>query len=185
MQQQQQHDFLHRSSSDDSTSRVDSHLLEKDILSFPQRDSFWRRQYWAIFAHFMIFCLYLVTVSLLVVENWRLRDLLRPSLLESPANEAVKWEVQEWHAGDGLREPYVGEPRPELEEAWKGLLGSTFTPITQKHRGSYRHYFDFVLLVCRYERSTLPRRHQSLQSRRKRHRITRRIRLSRNVECLS
>ena len=29
-----------------------------------------------------------------------------------------------WHAGDGLSEPYVGYPRPELEKAWKGLLGS-------------------------------------------------------------
>lgn len=42
----------------------------------------------------------------------------------APANEAVEWEVTEWHAGDGLHEPYVGVPRPELEDAWKGLLQS-------------------------------------------------------------
>ncbi len=65
-----------------------------------------------------------MTISLLIAENWRLQALVRPSLLHSPANEAVDWEVQEWHAGDGLHEPYVGEPRPELEDAWRGLLGS-------------------------------------------------------------
>lgn len=42
----------------------------------------------------------------------------------APANEAIQWNVAPWPAGDGLSEPFVGYPRPELEEAWHGLLGS-------------------------------------------------------------
>jgi hypothetical protein len=129
-QQQQQHDIPHRLSADDSSSSIDSHLLEKEINSIHQRGSFWRRNYRAFLVHVAILFIYLISVSLLLAENWRLQALVRPSLLKSPANEAVHWEVQEWHAGDGLHEPYVGEPRPELEEAWKGLLGSTlFTTL--------------------------------------------------------
>jgi Mycotoxin biosynthesis protein UstYa len=124
-QQQQQHDIPHRLSSDDSSSSIDSHLLEKEINSIRQREPFWRRNYIAFLVHTAILFIYLISVSLLLAENWRLQALVRPNLLKSPANEAVHWEVKEWHAGDGLHEPYVGEPRPELEEAWEGLLGST------------------------------------------------------------
>jgi hypothetical protein len=73
----------------------------------------------------------------------------------------VKWEVQKWHAGDGLHEPYVGEPRPELEEAWKGLLGSSFNPTTYKQSWFYHRDFDFSIAVCRSERPALPRRYKA------------------------
>jgi hypothetical protein len=37
----------------------------------------------------------------------------------------VRWKLHEFNYGDGYtNNPFSGYPRPELEEAWDGLLGS-------------------------------------------------------------
>ncbi|KAH0541630.1 hypothetical protein FGG08_003920 [Glutinoglossum americanum] len=109
----------------DEDSSPDDVLLEK-VPQIWHRQSFWRGHVRAICIHSIVFFLYLTTIATLISWNLRLHARLRRSLLVSPANEVVEWEVGEWHSGDGLHEPYVGYPRPELEEAWAGLLGSTF-----------------------------------------------------------
>ncbi|TVY36153.1 hypothetical protein LOCC1_G007439 [Lachnellula occidentalis] len=40
----------------------------------------------------------------------------------APANEALRWQLHQFHSGDGHEGTYSGYPRPEHEEAWKGLL---------------------------------------------------------------
>ena len=144
-------DAAGRASLDEPSSVIDG-LLEKEILGLRRKTSFWRHHIRAICVHSIIFLLYLTTLSLLMVSNNRLRVQLHGSRIycefcrvipracrcacpiclltfTAPANEAVEWEVTEWHAGDGLHEPYVGEPRPELEDAWRGLLGSKHRSI--------------------------------------------------------
>ncbi|KAI1384936.1 uncharacterized protein F4822DRAFT_416741 [Hypoxylon trugodes] len=99
-------------SSDDDT------LLTQDTRKFKQRKSFWRRHVRAIYVHIVLFSLYCITVITLVAWN----SSLRKEILFSPANEVLKWNTGPWPEGDGLTEPYVGYPRPELEKAWEGLL---------------------------------------------------------------
>ncbi len=48
--------------------------------------------------------------------------------------------MQEFHLGDGTEGPYSGYPRPELEEAWGKLLGSTSYP--KRLPNAITHYFD-------------------------------------------
>lgn len=43
--------------------------------------------------------------------------------MAAPANEALRWKLHVFNSGDGHEGPYSGYPRPELEEAWDGLLG--------------------------------------------------------------
>ena len=59
------------------------------------------------------------------VEDFGLLTEIRCGI--APANEAVKWKVTKWHSGDSLGTAFTGEPRPELEDAWNGLLGSKTT----------------------------------------------------------
>ncbi|KAJ8130252.1 hypothetical protein O1611_g3378 [Lasiodiplodia mahajangana] len=79
--------------------------------------------------------LVILYVSTIIYFAWRtsvLESKLRRSSLYSPANEALEWKLSHWPHGDGLSEPYVGYPRPELEEAWEGLLGNMNIRISKQ-----------------------------------------------------
>ncbi|KAE8451799.1 hypothetical protein EG329_002639 [Mollisiaceae sp. DMI_Dod_QoI] len=103
------------------------------------RHPLWRQWVLPFCIHLMIFftysTLFLLTLSLRSKAEQSCRN-----LLYSPANEVLHWEVQEFHLGDGTEGPYSGYPRPELEEAWGKLLGSTSYP--KRLPNAITHYFD-------------------------------------------
>lgn len=72
--------------------------------------------------------------------------------MTAPANKALQWKLHEFNFGDGDEGPYSGYPRPELEEAWEGLLGSKLFLKSN----IYSRYLGFMF--CRDECSLLSRR---------------------------
>jgi hypothetical protein len=112
------------SSSDHDSFTSADHLLEKHESQPDSQVSFWKR-HGGICTHIIIFLFYFATITMLAAENSKLR---KPTVIYTPANEAVAWKVTKWNNGDSLGTDFTGEPRPELEKAWEGLLGSTFIP---------------------------------------------------------
>ncbi|KAI0378054.1 hypothetical protein F5Y04DRAFT_166361 [Hypomontagnella monticulosa] len=130
-------------SGDDYSWKKSSDLTDRDGLLSQETSSpkgakpFWRRHIWAICCHIMLLTLYLTSIASLAARNSALRmKLLRTSYF-SPATEAIEWVMAPWPAGDGLSEPFVGYPRPELEKAWEGLLKNMNIRISKE---DVRHF---------------------------------------------
>ncbi|KAM0797307.1 hypothetical protein BDR22DRAFT_892409 [Usnea florida] len=88
----------------------------------PHRQRFWRRYLLPCCAHLFTFLIYSTLVTLAL--NARSKSVQsKRNILYSPANNALRWKLHEFHSGDGHEGPFSGYPRPELEEAWEGLLG--------------------------------------------------------------
>lgn len=113
-------DYSWRKSSEGSTDQ--DGLLSQDFTQLKQRKPFWKKHARAICGHLVLFLFYLSMMAFLAAWNSNLRTKLQRTSLYSPANEVLEWNVAPWPSGDGLTEPYVGYPRPELERAWDGLL---------------------------------------------------------------
>lgn len=108
-----------------SASRHD--LLEKvsfmtEALENPHPQRFWRRLLLPFCVHLFIFLIY-STLAIFALDSRSKSVPQKRNLLYSPANEALRWKLHEFNSGDGHEGPYSGYPRPELEEAWDGLLG--------------------------------------------------------------
>jgi len=102
------------------------------------RRSFWVRNLFAFCIHLAIFLTYTILATLAldsrtktVQQSRNLLYCMLPTLFETlilidtaPANEVLRWQLHQFHSGDGHEGPYSGYPRPELEEAWENLLGS-------------------------------------------------------------
>lgn len=97
-------------------------LMRGDVSEFQApKKPFWRRHLLAAFIHLFIFSVYF-TLGILALDS-RAKIAIQPhSLLWSPANGIIEYELQTFNSGDGHEGPYSGYPRPDLEEAWTGLL---------------------------------------------------------------
>jgi len=121
--------LLERPSSETEIGSASRHdLLEKESFitqtaENSRRQPFWRRHILPFCVHLIIFLIY-STLALLAVDSRSKVVQSSTNLLYSPANEALRWKLHQFHSGDGHEGPYSGYPRPELEEAWNGLLGN-------------------------------------------------------------
>ncbi|KAK2752395.1 hypothetical protein FQN55_007435 [Onygenales sp. PD_40] len=109
-------------SSMDSADTTDTLLEKPSPLYNTRKLPFWREHLILVLSTGLVF-FFLFAFSAIVFENNRkLERKLQSSLIYSPANEALKWEVVEWEHDDGAQGDYVGEPRPVLEKAWKDIF---------------------------------------------------------------
>ncbi|EEQ88549.2 uncharacterized protein BDCG_03669 [Blastomyces dermatitidis ER-3] len=109
-------------SSTESADTTDT-LLEKPLARYHENTlPFWREHIKTVLATGTAF-FFLAAFSAIVFENnIKLQRKLQSSLIYSPANEALKWNVVEWEHDDGAHGDYVGEPRPVLERAWRDIF---------------------------------------------------------------
>ncbi|EEH37762.2 hypothetical protein PAAG_00683 [Paracoccidioides lutzii Pb01] len=109
-------------SSSESAGTTDTLLEKSSALYHEKKLPFWREHIKIVLVTGIAF-LFLFAFSAIVFENNRkLEKKLQSSLIYSPANEALKWNVVEWKHDDGAQGDYVGEPRPALEKAWKDIF---------------------------------------------------------------
>ncbi|ODH46887.1 hypothetical protein GX48_07030 [Paracoccidioides brasiliensis] len=109
-------------SSSESAGTTDTLLEKSSALYRENKLPFWREHIKIVLVTGIAF-LFLFAFSAIAFENNRkLEKKLQSSLIYSPANEALKWNVVEWKHDDGAQGDYVGEPRPALEKAWKDIF---------------------------------------------------------------
>ncbi|KKZ64330.1 hypothetical protein EMCG_09714 [[Emmonsia] crescens] len=121
-QRRASNDDLSFPSSTESAATTDT-LLEKSLSPYREKNlPFWREHIKIVLVTGTAF-LFLFAFSAIVFEsNRKLEKQLQSSLIYSPANEALKWNVVEWEHDDGAQGDYVGEPRPVLEKAWRDIF---------------------------------------------------------------
>ncbi|CZR59326.1 uncharacterized protein PAC_09218 [Phialocephala subalpina] len=107
--------------SSETTLLCKEHLNDEPATNI-DREPLWRRYIQSFCVHLSMFLAY-STLVLLVLKPWSKTAQQIQNILYSPANEALRWQIQVFDLGDGVG-PYSGYPRPELEEAWGKLLGN-------------------------------------------------------------
>jgi len=131
-----------------STSR--HHLLEKvsfttETSTNPRQQRVWRRHVMAFCVHFIIFLIY-STIAVFALDSPCKVLYQNSNLLYSPANEVLRWKLQEFNSGDGTEGPYQGYPRPELEDAWNKLLGNMNIRLSLEDLKAFNRDEDAVQL---------------------------------------
>jgi len=109
------------------------------------RRSFWVRNLFAFCIHLAIFLTYTILATLALDSRTKTVQQSR-NLLYSPANEVLRWQLHQFHSGDGHEGPYSGYPRPELEEAWENLLGNMNVRLSLKDLKAFNREEDAVQL---------------------------------------
>ncbi|KAI0505386.1 tat pathway signal sequence [Xylaria bambusicola] len=107
-----------------SNSSEDGLLSEKDIRSLrSSRSPFSRTWICICLSHLILFAIYLATIISLRTEVHRLRK-HGPQLVNTPANEALEWELRKFDTNDNQNGPFSGKPREEIDRNWHKLLNS-------------------------------------------------------------
>ncbi|KAI0016893.1 hypothetical protein F4780DRAFT_635215 [Xylariomycetidae sp. FL0641] len=113
------------SSSSRASTDSASLLSENEIRKIRSRGSRSRFRCWFILlvAHFALFAVYLGTV----VSLWHQVLILRksgPQLVNSPAHEAIEWELHKYEENDSANGPFTGTPRDEIDQNWHDLINA-------------------------------------------------------------
>ncbi|KAF2717511.1 hypothetical protein K431DRAFT_315697 [Polychaeton citri CBS 116435] len=101
-------------------------LISEDAQDFPiyrgqsSRSAGWKRWPWALIMHSVLITAYSIGVAVTIMSvNSRLCP---PDLTHSPAAHAVQYEKVSFNGSLSIDNPYKGEPRPELDQAWSHLI---------------------------------------------------------------